>query len=124
MAPVHFCHEARVMQEHFPIRRHGTRRRATFAVIAVVTASSDIASSQEPSLEVVQVTATRAAADAHAVSLPVAVVPHAELVRNVPLTVVDHLRGEPGTYIQQTTPAQGIPIIRGLKGSEVLHLVD
>jgi outer membrane receptor protein involved in Fe transport len=29
-----------------------------------------------------------------------------------------------GTFVQETTPGQAIPIIRGLKGSEVLHLVD
>ncbi|HFC30049.1 MAG TPA: TonB-dependent receptor, partial [Oceanospirillales bacterium] len=29
-----------------------------------------------------------------------------------------------GVYIQQTTPGQGIPIIRGLKGSENVHLID
>lgn len=37
---------------------------------------------------------------------------------------VDALRGEPGVFVQQTTPGQGIPIVRGLKGSEILHLVD
>jgi outer membrane cobalamin receptor len=31
------------------------------------------------------------------------------------------LRGVPGAF-QRTTPGQGIPIIRGLKGSQVLHL--
>ncbi len=38
--------------------------------------------------------------------------------------IVDLFRGQPGVFVQQTTPGQGIPIIRGLKGSEVLHLVD
>ncbi len=38
--------------------------------------------------------------------------------------VTDALRGTPGVFVQQTTPGQGIPIVRGLKGSEVLHLVD
>ena len=32
--------------------------------------------------------------------------------------------GSPGVFLQQTTPGQGAAIIRGLKGSEVLHLVD
>ena len=31
---------------------------------------------------------------------------------------------QPGVFLQQTTPGQGAAIIRGLKGSEVLHLVD
>ena len=31
---------------------------------------------------------------------------------------------EVGVYLQQTTPGQGAAIIRGLKGSQVLHLID
>ena len=31
---------------------------------------------------------------------------------------------EVGVYLQQTTPGQGAAIIRGLKGSSILHLVD
>jgi outer membrane receptor protein involved in Fe transport len=34
------------------------------------------------------------------------------------------LRGESGVYFQQTGPGQGMAIVRGLKGSSVLHLVD
>jgi outer membrane receptor protein involved in Fe transport len=41
-----------------------------------------------------------------------------------PLVTADLLRGVPGVFAQQTTPGQGIPIVRGLKGSQVLHLVD
>lgn len=41
-----------------------------------------------------------------------------------PLVSADLLRGVPGVFAQQTTPGQGIPIVRGLKGSQVLHLVD
>jgi outer membrane cobalamin receptor len=37
---------------------------------------------------------------------------------------MDALHGEVGTFVQQTTPGQGVVIVRGLKGSEVLHLVD
>jgi hemoglobin/transferrin/lactoferrin receptor protein len=72
----------------------------------------------------VQVTATRATATSHEVSQGVTIVSREELATHTARTVADHLRGEPGTYVQQTTPGQGIPIIRGLKGSEVLHLVD
>ncbi len=77
-----------------------------------------------PALEEIQVTATRQRIATHDVSQGVTVIGPQDLRRHTPLTVVDHLRGEPGTYVQQTTPGQGIPIIRGLKGSEVLHLVD
>jgi outer membrane receptor protein involved in Fe transport len=75
-------------------------------------------------LDAIQVTATRREARTYDVSAPVSVVAAEELDRHAPLTVVDHLRGEPGAYVQQTTPGQGIVIVRGLKGSEVLHLVD
>ena len=37
---------------------------------------------------------------------------------------LEALRGRPGTFFQQTTPGQGNVLVRGLKGSEVLHLVD
>ena len=36
----------------------------------------------------------------------------------------DSLAARPGVFLQQTTPGQGAAIIRGLKGSEVLHVVD
>lgn len=83
-----------------------------------------VAASDLPLLEEVQVTATRERASSRGVSQGVTIVARDELAWHTPLTAVDHLRGEPGTYVQQTTPGQGIPIIRGLKGSEVLHLVD
>lgn len=38
--------------------------------------------------------------------------------------VTDALRKAPGIFVQQTTPGQGAAIIRGLKGSSVLHMVD
>jgi outer membrane receptor protein involved in Fe transport len=38
--------------------------------------------------------------------------------------VTDALAVEVGVFLQQTTPGQGAPIIRGLKGSSILHLVD
>ena len=40
-----------------------------------------------------------------------------------PLTT-DALQGSVGVTVQRTTPGQGAAIIRGLKGSSVLHLVD
>ena len=42
----------------------------------------------------------------------------------LPLLAHDLLRAVPGAFVQQTTPGQGIPIVRGLKGSQVLHVVD
>lgn len=47
-----------------------------------------------------------------------------QIERQAPQTVAELLRGQVGAYVQQTTPGQGNVIVRGLKGSEVLHLVD
>ena len=38
--------------------------------------------------------------------------------------LTDALADAPGVFVQQTTPGQGALIIRGLRGSSVLHLVD
>lgn len=38
--------------------------------------------------------------------------------------ITDALADNVGVYLQQTTPGQGAAIIRGLKGSSILHLVD
>lgn len=38
--------------------------------------------------------------------------------------VTDALTADVGVFLQQTTPGQGAAIIRGLKGSSILHLVD
>jgi len=47
----------------------------------------------------------------------------AEAIRAEKL-ITDALREAPGIFVQQTTPGQGAAIIRGLKGSSVLHMVD
>lgn len=83
-----------------------------------------VAPMADDELDEIQVTATRIPRAAFDVSPSVTVLVDEELKRISPLTVVDHMRGEPGTYVQQTTPGQGIVIVRGLKGSEVLHIVD
>ena len=79
---------------------------------------------QARSLETVQVTATRTEQSIHDVSEAVSVVTADEIDRQAPELLAEMLRGVPGAFFQQTTPGQGIPIIRGLKGSQVLHLVD
>jgi TonB-dependent heme/hemoglobin receptor len=75
-------------------------------------------------LDQIQVTATRREETVLEVPVGITVVDREEIEMQVPQTVADLLHGEPGTYVQQTTPGQGVVIIRGLKGSEVLHLVD
>lgn len=71
-----------------------------------------------------QVTATRDARPVQEVAQAVTVVGAAEILRENPQVLAESLRGQVGTWFQQTTPGQGTPIVRGLKGSQVLHLVD
>ncbi len=44
--------------------------------------------------------------------------------QRVPDTLPGVLRGEPGVFIQETTPGQGTPILRGLLGSSTVMTVD
>lgn len=75
-------------------------------------------------LDSIQVTATRRPQSDLDVAAAVTVVGPAQIAERAPQTVADYLRGVPGAFVQSTTPGQAIPIVRGLKGSEVLHLVD
>ena len=73
-------------------------------------------------IENIVVTATRRAVDTSDVSASVATA-DADAVAAAKLAT-DALRDVAGVHLQQTTPGQGAAIIRGLKGSAVLHLVD
>ena len=75
-------------------------------------------------METVQVTAARTERSILDVAEAVSVVSADDIDRKGPELLAEMLRGVPGAFFQQTTPGQGIPIIRGLKGSQVLHLVD
>ncbi len=75
-------------------------------------------------LEHVQVTATRTNKRDIDISAAVTVIDEEDVLQLAPDVIAEMLRGQPGAFFQQTTPGQGIPIIRGLKGSQVLHLVD
>ncbi len=75
-------------------------------------------------LDPVQVTATRTSQPAFDVPQPVTVLTAAEISEKTPQVMAELLRGQPGVFVQQTGPGQGMAIVRGLKGSEVLHLVD
>jgi len=75
-------------------------------------------------MESIVVTATRTQESVLDVAEAVSVVGAEEINRMAPELLAEMLRGVPGAFFQQTTPGQGIPIIRGLKGSQVLHLVD
>jgi hemoglobin/transferrin/lactoferrin receptor protein len=79
---------------------------------------------QVENLAPLQVTASKTATTTNDSASAVSVVTREE-IKNKPNTLLpDLLRQESGVYIQQTTPGQGIPFIRGLKGSGNVHLVD
>jgi outer membrane cobalamin receptor len=67
-------------------------------------------------------TATRREISSEEVSSGLTLV-DSEHVRSQKL-VTDALASNVGVFLQQTTPGQGAAIIRGLKGSSILHLVD
>ncbi len=75
-------------------------------------------------LDTVQVTATKRPESTLDVPAATTTIGGARLREIAPQTPMDALHGEVGTFVQQTTPGQGVVIVRGLKGSEVLHLVD
>ena len=74
--------------------------------------------------EHVQVTATRSNKRDIDIAAAVTAIDENRILEQAPDVIAEMLRGEPGTFFQQTTPGQGIPIIRGLKGSQILHMVD
>jgi len=74
--------------------------------------------------EHVQVTATRTNKRDIDIAAAVTAIDEQAVLKQAPDVIAEMLRGQPGAFFQQTTPGQGIPIIRGLKGSQVLHMVD
>ena len=82
---------------------------------------ADVCAEQDR-LDEILVTATRRTVSIAEVSSGLTLVDGAA-VRDKKL-VTDALDVEVGVYLQQTTPGQGAAIIRGLKGSSILHLVD
>ncbi|MFK8015476.1 MAG: TonB-dependent receptor [Gammaproteobacteria bacterium] len=94
------------------------------ALLCAISALSLGALADNLELEEVQVTATRSANGTSAVSEAISIVGESELNDAQIQVITDALRGQTGVFIQQTTPGQGTAIVRGLKGSEVLHLVD
>ncbi len=88
------------------------------------TESTDNADKDIETLAPLQVTASKTATSTNDSATAVTVVTR-EDIKNKPNTLLpDLLRQESGVYIQQTTPGQAVPIIRGLKGSQNVHLVD
>ncbi len=97
-------------------------RISVAAVLAGSFTLSAAPASASEILEEIQVTARRQASSTYDVSNAVTVVQNDQ--SNAPRVLPDLLRGQPGVFVQQTTAGQGAVIVRGLKGSEILHLVD
>ena len=90
--------------------------------IAIASTAAPMALASDDLLDEITVLATRRAAGIESVSASVATIARDEVVALKLAT--DGLRDLVGVNLQQTTPGQGAAIIRGLKGSAVLHLVD
>ena len=98
--------------------------RLAGAAVVLLCGASARAADDVVQLEEQQVTASRSEAAAGEVAQAVTVVTRAQIERESPQTWTDLLRGQAGAFTQASGPGQGIVIVRGLKGSEVLHLVD
>jgi len=77
---------------------------------------------ERTAIEEIQVTATRRLTEVSNVSAALTLISSDE-IHGAKLTT-DALAAQIGVYLQQTTPGQGSAIVRGLKGSEILHIVD
>ncbi len=90
--------------------------------IAVVAALPATANADADAVDEITVVATRRPVGIDEVPAPVATVNRDTVIAKKLTT--DALRDLAGVSLQQTTPGQGAAIVRGLKGSAVLHLVD
>jgi outer membrane receptor protein involved in Fe transport len=84
--------------------------------------AEQLVAQDDDTVEEIQVTATRRPAAVSDVSAALTIITSGEISAGKLMT--DSLAAQPGVFLQQTTPGQGAAIVRGLKGSEVLHLVD
>jgi len=91
------------------------------ALVSVIPAPA-VASTTSTEIDEVVVTATRRPVSSGDISAGLSLLDR-EAVLSQKLTT-DALSSNIGIYLQQTTPGQGAAIIRGLKGSAILHLVD
>lgn len=95
------------------------------ALAAILLAPLAVRADETPThLSPLQVTATRGAQPQLDVAQPLTVLTREAIARASPQVMSDLLRGQPGAFVQQTGPGQGSLIVRGLKGAELLHLVD
>jgi outer membrane receptor protein involved in Fe transport len=98
------------------------KRIIAFGVLSAATVQPVSAQVTNDEVDEIQVTATRRPIGVAHVSAAVTIVTGEDIASGKLIT--DALAATPGVFLQQTTPGQGAAIVRGLKGSEVLHLVD
>jgi len=91
-------------------------------LVVLVSGYSPTVYAVDEHIDEVLVTATRRPVAAAEISAAVSIV-DVDAVRAQKL-ITDSLAGSAGVFLQQTTPGQGAAIIRGQKGSSILHLVD
>lgn len=105
------------------VRRTGVVAGSSLAMLLTAIPLSANATQAGPaSLDEIVVTATRRAERSGDVSSTITVVDQQAIASNALIT--DALANQPGVFLQQTTPGQGAAVVRGLKGSAILHLVD
>jgi outer membrane receptor protein involved in Fe transport len=91
-------------------------------LLVLVAISPADASTDRSELDEVIVTASRRPVASDKISSAISVIQKEDVLEQKLTT--DALQSSIGVFLQQTTPGQGAAIIRGLKGSAVLHLVD
>lgn len=94
----------------------------SLAFLMAASVAPLITAADDSEIDEVVVTATRRAISSEQVSSGLTVVSRERLEGKKLIT--DALASNVGVFVQQTTPGQGAAIIRGLKGSSILHLVD
>ncbi len=92
------------------------------AVLLAWPAGSAVAAGDSATVDEIIVSVARRETSTHDLSSAISVV-DSSLDSNSQL-ITDALADAPGVFLQQTTPGQGSVIIRGLRGSSILHLVD
>jgi len=90
--------------------------------LVLAFATPVVANTDGVDLDEVIVIASRRPVDSDDLSSSLSLIDREDVLRQKLTT--DALAANVGVYLQQTTPGQGAAIIRGLKGSAILHLVD
>jgi outer membrane receptor protein involved in Fe transport len=88
----------------------------------MLVALPSVGFAEDEPIDEIAVTATPRATNSRDISAALSLVSQTAIDASTLLT--DALQDSVGVTVQRTTPGQGAAIIRGLKGSSVLHLVD